>query len=357
MRQAVLALLLSPILLAGVQSADGALKRYEDRFKKLDKYSIEGSTTLGGKTTYMIRIVMDRKRTAMRFEAIRGQTRFFSAQDGPFVRQIDFETKMYDELVANQIALSDFRLSDVMERTFPLLIARRTLRALAPAGSKFKFIANEKIDGVQTEHIQTRYQVEAGFIIEDLWIDNEGFPRQYVDSLEGRGEYVRYRLNKWKILDKISTTEFQLRIPDGFSPYALQREPNPLEPGQQFPLENWKDARTGSAVSIREFLAKNGGLVLVLGKDAISKACYKTVAQLKSAGVAVMVVEASAGSGYDGACANGVPGLINKIAPGDLPFGFILDAKGVNKVMVQGFDREAPRKFVDNVLALMKQKA
>ncbi len=350
----MLALLLSPILLTRVASADEVITRHETLAKKLKTFSCLGLAAPRGQAPYKIRVVLDQPGFGLRFEALRGKTRFFSVQKGPRIRQLDFESKMYDDLVAGGIAINDFRLSTTMDMTFPQILVARSIRTIVPPMAKFNHVGTEKLDGVSVDHIVTTNQVQIGTLKSEFWIDNDGFPRQQVETLVGQGEFSRFRLTSYEPLKSVSTTEFQLRIPDGFVPLTLNEERQPLGIGEQFPMESWANATTGAGINLRQLVSKRGGLVLFLGKDSISQSCAKAVEKLKKQGVAVMIVETEPKTNFEDACTNRDPKLVGKIAPSDLPLGMILDGKGINKGMVQGFDRERPAKFIDEVLSLLK---
>ncbi len=352
----MVALYLSSVFALGAQSADDVLNRYEAVYKKLSRFSLVAMAGRDNEPPVKLRIVIDKKLPGVRVDATRGKYRFHSAQLGKFIRQLNFLGRQYDDLESERIALAGFRMDGVMDGYFPRLITFPSIRSGVSQNGKFKVIGSEKIGGVSTDHIQTKNRTDVGLMVSDFWIDQEGYPRKYTEKYEGSPGGYAVTLSDWKILSSIPSTEFQLRIPDGFTPYALPKEPPPLEAGSQFPMAGWKIAESSKDVDLKSLLGPSGGLVMVLGTDSISNACRATLQGLVSKGVKFVVVEAEGGSKIPGALSNKNPKVIRELTPGDLPLGFFVDGKGINVGMVQGFDRSKPKDFLDQVMKLVNQK-
>ena len=174
----MVASLLAPTLLLLPQSVAAVEKRYSDRIREMDRFEVQATISLPQSKPLNVRLVVDRKRPGLRYEAYSDKVRFFHAQDRGNIRQIDFVEKIYDDLRTDRLVIKGFNIAETMEQFMLPFAVYPTLAAQFPEGVKPTWQGVETVNGAKCDHLRARISGFKGVSFSEYWIDDKGLTRK-----------------------------------------------------------------------------------------------------------------------------------------------------------------------------------
>lgn len=250
-----------------------------------------------------------------------------------------------------------------MQLGCPPVLVSRNIQGMFPKNQAVKTTPGLRIGSSVVDLVECHIPSPMGQTDEWLWVDSVGRPlRLRIKSMTQTGPLdLTYDLSNFVVNRPIPAKAFEIVLPIGYSPYALETSAGTIAAGETLPNIRLRSA-SGTTRNIPQDLAGKNAVVAFLDPDFPGNAAYKSavkdlatkVPNSRLVWIGTAGPETVAGLGPDGLFDPATKHLAAWDIPG-APLVYILDSKG--KVVQAYFGYNGTWENLNEVLTRLKSGA
>lgn len=276
--------------------------------------------------------------------------------------EIDRATNTYLEFaVQPRLVIPPGIAAALTDLAYPRIFASGGLKHVLPAATKYMLEEPIEIDGERVDQLVAIFDESPVRIEARAFVATDGRLLRYSEKSESPtgGQDFTFNFRNWKRPASFEANAFSLVIPDGYVPFGLPIQADPVEVGNPAPLGNWT-ASGGRAVDMAK-QAKGQWLVLgFLDDSAPSVSSVQAWNRLKGLIGQSKVVSATIGKAPPGARADhAFPDADGKIAsafrsPG-APFFAVVAPSGEIAWLWFGYSPDKEQEMRESLASAVKR--
>jgi hypothetical protein len=248
--------MLTLLLLGQTGSADAVLRRFDQFMAKATAFSVAVSSEANGRHLAETILKIQRPKNLSLVAKLSETEGVFilNANEGIEIFRRPEQYAVHPAI--GKLYLPPLKMLPSLVHTVPHALIRGNSKDLFPPSVKPKFTGKETLGGVSTDVLSAHMKGNAGEFDMKYWIDSSGrILKTYLKSNGIQGSFtLEQRLSKYVVYQTFPASTFSTQLPLGYSPFELERLPEPNYSGEPMP-----------AVTLRSVSGQVGTLKSIAG--------------------------------------------------------------------------------------------
>lgn len=281
------------------------------------------------------------------------------------IREVERTDQRYDEFpYPGKILLQESKLTNA-GTVYPGVFSMMDLRRIAPPGNRFEHKGTRSIEGRSGDVVAVKYSSPMGGSGSiEATIASDGQLLQYHEVLKnpmGGMRDVEWHFNRYTFPKRLTSQNFYLAIPDGFTPRSVPNIGWAIQPEESLPDITLRRA-SGADASLRGATGGKTTLFVLLGPDCPQSAGLAThfpelggLAQIVPVSISPQAQQAHRWG--ENTLYDPTGRVLDRLQLMGTPMCYLVGADGKVRKVWLGYDEEDPKRLLRELTEALKEPA